>query len=139
MRVQFGALCYRIKEGRTEVLMITSRGRRRWIVPKGWPIENKTPAEAAEIEAWEEAGVRGQAINQSLGVYSYGKIVENKMILPCVVMLYPVKVDSLSDSWPEKKERKRRWMGRKKAARLTDDPDLAYLIRNFDPRKLRRA
>ncbi|WP_238364935.1 NUDIX hydrolase [Mesobacterium pallidum] len=139
VRVQFGALCYRIKDGKTEVLMVTSRSRRRWIVPKGWPMENKTPGQAAEIEAWEEAGVRGQAVGPSLGVYSYGKIVENGVLLPCVVMLYPVKVDSLADSWPEKHERKRRWMGRKKAARKTDDPDLAYLIRNFDPRKLRRA
>jgi phosphoglucosamine mutase len=38
-------------------------------VPKGWPIENKTPAEAAEIEAWEEAGVRAaiDKVEQELG------------------------------------------------------------------------
>ena len=55
IRTQFAALCYRIKRGKVQILLVTSRGSRRWIVPKGWPIEGKTPAASALREAWEEA------------------------------------------------------------------------------------
>ena len=37
MRTQFAALCYRVRAGKTEILLVTSRGTGRWIVPKGWP------------------------------------------------------------------------------------------------------
>jgi len=59
VRTQFAALPFRVKEDKVQVLLITSRGTGRWIVPKGWPMEGKTPAESALQEAWEEAGVQG--------------------------------------------------------------------------------
>ncbi|MFC6583776.1 NUDIX hydrolase [Sulfitobacter aestuariivivens] len=54
MRTQFAALCYRVKKGKVQVLLVTSRGTKRWIVPKGWPMDGKTPAQSAALEAWEE-------------------------------------------------------------------------------------
>ena len=71
LRIQFAALCWRGKRGKLQVLLITSRGSKRWIIPKGWPMEGKTPAASALVEAWEEGGVVGQARGQGLGVYSY--------------------------------------------------------------------
>ena len=50
-RSQFGALCYRKAGGEVQVLLITSRGTGRWIVPKGWPVRGQTPAGSALIEA----------------------------------------------------------------------------------------
>ena len=41
------------------MLLISSLGTGRWIIPKGWPMHNTTPAGAAGIEAFEEAGVLG--------------------------------------------------------------------------------
>ena len=59
-RAQFGALCYRVEKGMVQILLVTSRGTKRWIVPKGWPEDGLTPAEAAAKEAGEEAGVTGK-------------------------------------------------------------------------------
>jgi len=138
VRTQFAALCYRVRRGKVQVLLITSRRAGRWIVPKGWPMPDKTPAASAAQEAWEEAGVRGQASDTSLGVYSYDKNIGVGDDLPCVAMLYPVLVKSLAKKFPESGQRRRRWVSRKKAAQLVAEPDLGRLILNFDPRTKRR-
>lgn len=137
VRTQFGALCFRMMRGKPEVLLVTSRRTRRWIVPKGWPMNGKTPAQAAEIEAWEEAGVRGRMYERCLGLYSYRKTVDDGDDLPCVTMIYAMKVRELSNDYPEAHERKRKWMRPKRAAALVDEPDLAHLIRNFDPAQVK--
>ena len=47
VRTQFGALCWRKRADEVQVLLVTSRRRRRWIIPKGWPQDRTTPAKAA--------------------------------------------------------------------------------------------
>jgi len=69
LRTQFAALCYRVRQGRTEVLSITSRNTGRWIAPKGWPMQDCTPAQSAAEEAWEEAGVIGKGLDRCLGLF----------------------------------------------------------------------
>ena len=54
---QVAALCWRLRKGRAEVLLVTSRDTGRWVLPKGWPITGLSPQAAAAREAWEEAGV----------------------------------------------------------------------------------
>lgn len=135
VRTQFAALCYRIKRGKLRLLLVTSRRSRRWIVPKGWPMDSRTPGQCAVQEAWEEAGVTGRATGPCIGVYSYAKDVGSMDDLPCVAMLYPVEVKSLARDYPERGQRKRAWVSRKKAARLVAEPELARLILEFDPRK----
>lgn len=132
-RTQFAALCYRVRRGKVQVLLITSRQRGRWIVPKGWPMEGKTPAASATQEAWEEAGVMGRSDGTCLGVYSFVKERAGHQAHPCLAMLYPVKVSALSKRYPEMAERRRRWVSRKKAARLVAEPELAQLILGFRP------
>lgn len=134
LRTQFAALCYRIVEDKPQVLMISSRRTGRWIIPKGWPIDGKTPIETALTEAWEEAGVKGRVTGDCLGLFSYQKSVDPGDDLPCVAMVYPVKVKSLDDDYPENKQRKRKWMSAKKAANQVAEPELAHILRNFDPK-----
>ncbi|MGB3245464.1 MAG: NUDIX hydrolase [Sulfitobacter sp.] len=134
VRTQFAALCYRVKQGKVQILLITSRGSKRWIVPKGWPMEGKTPAQSAAQEAWEEAGVQGKTGDGCLGVYSYAKDVGEEDDLPCLAMLYPVRVKSLAQKYPEHRERRRRWLSRKAAAAKVAEPELKQLICDFDPR-----
>lgn len=138
VRTQFAALCYRITKDKPQILLVTSRGSGRWIVPKGWPMDGVTPARAAMIEAWEEAGIEGQSLDFCLGMFSYLKCVGPDMRLPCAVMVYPVRVRSLAADFPEAGTRQRKWFSRKKAARAVAEPELAEIIRNFDPRLLRR-
>lgn len=132
-RTQFAALCWRRHKGKVQVLVITSRRRKRWILPKGWPMDGKTPAECALIEAWEEAGVRGMAQDACIGVYSYARIREGEASVPCLALLYPVKVKKLRDKFPEAKDRKRKWVSRKKAAKMVDSRELGKLIKGFMP------
>ncbi|WP_299963429.1 NUDIX hydrolase [uncultured Roseobacter sp.] len=134
LRTQFAALCYRIRKNKVRVLMITSRGSGRWIVPKGWPMDGRTPAACAMQEAWEEAGVRGTSDGRCLGIFSYRKDAEEFGALPCLAMVFAVRVDTLADDYPEAHQRTRQWMSRKKAAQVVDEPELARILRDFDPR-----
>ena len=58
MLTQYGVIPVRpAADGGVEVLLITSRETRRWVVPRGNPILGKSPAESAAQEAFEEAGI----------------------------------------------------------------------------------
>ena len=72
---QYGALPFSITEqGAIKVLLVTTRGRRNWIIPKGWPIRNLTAAATATREAYEEAGLVG-AVCGAIGA-AVGKLIE---------------------------------------------------------------
>lgn len=131
-RSQFGALCWRMHRGRVEVLLITSRDTGRWVIPKGWPMPGKSAPEAARQEAWEEAGVRGQGAETALGLYSYDKARKVKDALPCVVSVYPLRVEALAARFPERKERRRRWFAAADAARQVAEPELRALLLALD-------
>lgn len=133
VRTQFGALCWRMKDDEVQVLLITSRRSQRWIVPKGWPMDQETPAKAALTEAWEEAGVEGKVSPVCLGIFSYSKSLDPGETLPCVVAMFPVRVKSLSKNYPERSDRRRKWFSQKKAAKLVEETELATMIRDFDP------
>lgn len=139
VRTQFGALCWRVKNGKVQVLLVTSRRRKRWILPKGWPIDGATPVEAAEREAWEEAGVTGKAISVCLGIFSYVKDLGADEKFPCVVAVFPVKVKQQATEWPEKSQRRRKWMSLKEASKLVEERELSAILANFDPDALRDA
>ena len=136
VRTQFAALCYRVEEDELQILLVTSRQSGRWIVPKGWPMDGKTPGECALAEAWEEAGVKGKITGRSLGLFSYHKDVDKVREMPCVAMVYPVKVKSTSKKYPESGQRKRKWFSPKKAASKVSEPELAHILNVFDPDKL---
>lgn len=133
VRTQFGALCWREKNGKVQVLLVTSRRRKRWILPKGWPMDDETPVHAAETEAWEEAGVAGKSKSVCLGIFSYIKDLDEGERLPCVVAVFPVKVKKTFTDWPEKSMRRRKWMSLKEASKAVDEKELSDIIANFNP------
>jgi 8-oxo-dGTP pyrophosphatase MutT (NUDIX family) len=136
-RTQFAALCYRTRKTGVEVLLVTSRDTRRWIIPKGWPMDGLTPADAAAQEAWEEAGVKGNAHDHVAGIYSYNKKMEDGPDLPCIVAVFPVEVKKLEAEFPEMTMRKRKWFTPKKAAARVRELELKLILREFDPSRLR--
>ncbi|MCR9125521.1 MAG: NUDIX hydrolase [Rhodobacteraceae bacterium] len=137
MRTQFAALCYRINGDKVQVLLVTSRRSKRWIVPKGWPGTGLTPARSAMREAWEEAGVEGRAWDMCLGLYSYTKVISPTQAMPCAVMVYPVHVRRLASDYPERNQRRRKWFSPRKASKRVGEPELQRILRDFDPRLLR--
>lgn len=131
-RTQHAALCFRIVKKKPQILLVTSRTTKRWIVPKGWPIDGLAPHEVAAREAYEEAGVEGKAFKTCIGLYAYPKILDDGSALPVAVSVFPIRVKHLRRKFPEVKERRRRWFSPKKAAQRVDEPELRELIRNFD-------
>lgn len=131
---QYGALCWREDAaGGIEVLLITSRDTGRWVIPKGWPMRGKSGAQCALQEAYEEAGVFGDVSAEPAGIYSYLKTFAPDLGRTCVVTAYPVAVRALSDAFPERKERERRWFPQAEAAELVAEPDLRNIIAGFVP------
>jgi 8-oxo-dGTP pyrophosphatase MutT (NUDIX family) len=57
---QVAAVCYRIHRGGIEFLLVQTRGSGRWTFPKGSAELGLTHAQAAALEAFEEAGVHGR-------------------------------------------------------------------------------
>ncbi len=99
----------------------------------------KAPHEAAEQEAWEEAGVRGKISDRCLGLYTYDKVEGRGVRAPCAVMVFGLKVKSLATQFPESDERRRKWVSRSKAAKLVAEPELARILKLFDPRKPKKS
>lgn len=127
--LQTAALCLRQKGKRREVLLITSRGTGRWILPKGWPMKGKTLAEAAAREAWEEAGVRGDVSAEPVGSYFGRKMTDGGLGLRCQVYVYRVDVTGIDDDFKEAGQRRRKWVTPSRAAKMVQEPDLKALLR----------
>ena len=113
--------------GALEVLLVTSRETRRWVVPKGWPWRKIKDHDAAAGEAWEEAGVRGRAVPESIGSFTYDKRRKDK-VQPLKVLVYILEVTEEATAWPEANERDRSWFPAARAAELVAEPDLKCLL-----------
>lgn len=134
---QVAALVYRVKKHGLEILLITSRGTGRWVLPKGWPQIGKTFAQSAEAEAYEEAGVRGEISSLSIGTYTYEKDdMCDGEIGDFVVDLFPLKFLRQEKKWPERGERKLEWLSIEESILRVEEPELKNLIAGFDPARL---
>lgn len=127
--MQVAALCLDPETGK--VLLITSRGTGRWIIPKGWPMEGRTLPAAAALEAWEEAGAEGRIGREEIGRYSYDKDQDSGFAVPVEVRVYPLHVTRLSGDFPESAQRKRRWFTPQDAIRMVAEPGLKALLRGL--------
>ncbi|MGI4880373.1 MAG: NUDIX hydrolase [Janthinobacterium lividum] len=129
---QVAALPYRIDEkGQVQVLLITSRGTRRWVLPKGNRIAGLTPSQAAAQEAFEEAGVTGVTSRRPLGRYDYLKQRNDGSCRRATVDVYPLAFEAQANQWPEQHQRKMQWFDLPEAARAVDEADLNALIAAF--------
>jgi 8-oxo-dGTP pyrophosphatase MutT (NUDIX family) len=128
---QVAALPWRRGAAGIEILLVTTRTTHRWVIPKGWPMEGKADWDAAAIEAYEEAGVRGAVSRSTCGNYNYVKLSDKGKARTLAVTVYALRVDRELSDWPEREERERRWMSCADAAALTGEPDLAPLLRDF--------
>ena len=114
--------------GRLRILMVTSRDSGRWVMPKGWTMDGKTPWRAAEIEAREEAGAIGRISSTPIGTYVYDKRLKGGARVPCLVTLFPLLVSRLEQRWKEAAQRRRRWFSVDAAARAVNEAELARIL-----------
>jgi 8-oxo-dGTP pyrophosphatase MutT (NUDIX family) len=120
---QSAAVPFRIQNGRPRILLITTRRRGRWIVPKGIIEEGQSPEKAALDEAFEEAGVKGSLIGDTVGEYEYRKWGGT-----CRVAVYLLRVEEECEDWPESHLRERRWVSVAEALDLIDNADLREVV-----------
>ncbi len=127
-RIQLAALPWRRTGEQIELMMITSRLSRHWLIPKGWPMKGKTNAQAAAREAFEEAGVKGVIAAEPLGRYDYDKLLPDGSSVPCQVEVYALQVEKELPKWPEARDREREWMPPEQAAALAFEAGLGRFL-----------
>lgn len=120
---QSGVIPLRQRGEKTEVLLVTSRKGKRWVIPKGVIDPGSTAAASAVREAWEEAGIRGTVSEGEAGRYRY-----EKWGGICTVRVFFLTVEEEADEWPEMGTRQRVWLGVEEAAARIDEEDLRLLI-----------
>ena len=123
---QAAALPFRKYRNKLQILIITSRSGKKWIIPKGIIEPGDSDRYTALKEAQEEAGVSGKILKKEIGSYSY-----EKWDSLCEVKIYPLKVTEVYDEWDESSFRKRRWVGAKRAVRKVLPQGASALIKEF--------
>src|SRR5271156_5507897 len=109
---QVAAVCYRVRNGSIEFLLVRTRGSGRWTFPKGSAEPGLTHAQAAALEAFEEAGVHGRIEEASFARYrrkqGHGEYRASKSDEKAVVVsAYLCEVSRLSP--PQESDRDRTW------------------------------
>ncbi len=123
---QSGVIPYRKKNGKTEVLLVTSIRRKKWIIPKGFIEYHMSPFQSAKKEAFEEAGVRGSNYTKILGSYTVRKNGSELL-----TKIYSMRVTRVFKDYPEKNLRKRKWLSIYEAAKKVEIEELAKMIRKL--------
>lgn len=133
--LQVAALCYRRRKKNIEILLVKSLGRGNWILPKGWPMDDRSLAKAAATEAFEEAGAKGKMRKKPVGSYSYTKSQKNGDLVECQALAYEMEVSDIKKNFPESEVRTARWFSQNKAAESVAFKQLRKLIKDFEPPK----
>lgn len=113
------------------VLLVTARRSGRWIIPKGWAERGLPPHRLAAREAFEEAGILGEAEEVPVGGYTYRKRMRDGRRAECRVTVFPLTVRGFAGRWPEQGQRRCRWASLEEAAALVAEPGLARLLRRL--------
>jgi 8-oxo-dGTP pyrophosphatase MutT (NUDIX family) len=127
-RRQYAVLPLAEVGGETCVLLLTSRETGRWIIPKGWPVKRLKPWEAAAREAYEEAGLLGTVGRDPVGTFLYDKRLDNGRTVEVEVTVFPMAVRQQLEDWPERGERRSRWVTPGQAAMLVEEGGLVDML-----------
>ncbi len=123
---QYGVIPYLMNGGKQpHVVLITSRGNGDWIFPKGNPMKKLSLVCSAELEAWEEAGVKGKVEKKeyTISFLHRGERME--------IIYYPMRVCDVLDKWPEMDERDRKIVSVDKAGRMLSHKELQDCLQKW--------
>ncbi len=105
--------------------MITSRKRRRWVIPKGVKEPDLSLPDSAAKEALEEAGIKGRVWDIAVGTYQYEKWGDT-----CTVEVFAMEVKTLLDEWMES-FREREWVALPTAVERATEEELKRILQFF--------
>lgn len=135
--VQYAALPFRLSgNDAIEIMLITSRDTRRWVIPKGWPMKGLKPHETAACEAFEEAGLIGRIMKRAIGSFQYQKRLKEGRSVICEVEVFPLEVKQQRETWPEQHQRDGRWFSLPDAAALVEELDLSKTLLKLEAHML---
>ena len=97
--------------------------QKRWGIPKGVIESGDTPADTAVNEAWEEAGLVGRPVGETLGSYKYDKWGKT-----LTVAVFLLEVLDEEDTWDEDDVRDRRWTAMDEALDLLAEHPVRPLL-----------
>jgi len=124
---QSSVIPWRLKEGKMQILVISSRSKKHWIVPKGIWEPGLTAQESAAKEALEEAGVEGLVAEKAIGTYHYPKWGGT-----CSVEVYPMEVTQVlaEKDWQES-YRGREWVSLGEAMNRLNQDELKPMLQRL--------
>ncbi len=125
---QSAVIPWRVRDAGIEILLISSRKRKRWVVPKGVKEPALSAAASAAKEAFEEAGIEGRVREPAIGRYRY-----RKWKGVCTVEVFLMEVVTVHENWLED-YRLRKWVSPEDAVERVDERALKKLIRKVPAR-----
>jgi 8-oxo-dGTP pyrophosphatase MutT (NUDIX family) len=126
---QAAAVPYRYDEaGKPEVLLVTSRRQKRWILPKGDVSRGMHGHLAAANEAFEEGGVLGQIDHEPVAQYTQRKRLPTGSPITLTILAYPLYVNTELRTWPETAVRTRKWMPVSQALNAVNDDQISGVL-----------
>ncbi len=122
--LEIGAFPFTLKKDKLKVMIITSTSGKAWILPKGHPENDLKKPQVAELETYEEAGVRGKVIDSKLSE-------EFNRDEGGTLVIYPLFIEEILDKWPEGDIRERRLVSIKEALELVTKKEHINAIKYF--------
>lgn len=130
MPVRSAAIPYRYSDqGEIEVLLVTSRKKRRWIIPQGRIRVGMMPHASAAKEAFDGAGVLGRSDPVPIASYSRRQKADYERAIR--VDVYPLAVTTEAPVWPEMHVRQRRWASISEAISIASNKGLRHALTVF--------
>jgi diphosphoinositol-polyphosphate diphosphatase len=120
-----------LNAAKTHVLLIQSTSRSGWVIPKGGWETDESCMEAAQREAWEEAGIVCK-IDYDLGTIKETRTPKHmtKDAPRALYQFYEATVTTEHTDWPEKHKRDRQWASFADAEKvLTNRPELLEALK----------
>ena len=132
-------MCYRIRKAGIEFLLVQTRGG-RWTFPKGSAEPGLTHAQAAALEAFEEAGVHGRMEETSFTRYVRRERIGRSATMELAVNAHLCEVSRLEP--PQESDRNPTWFSAEKAKRRLQEgrkPDYGAELARVVGRALARV
>ena len=126
---RYGTIPWMMRAGRLRIVLVQSKDGDRWVLPKGRAKKGMSKRALAALEAWEEAGIRGEFFG---GAPVDVTVDRSKGRVK--LRLYPMHVSSLKKRYPERDARLRRVVSPKRALALLTDPGMRRAVQKLATR-----
>lgn len=129
MLKKVGVIPFKISDGKSAILLVTSIRTGRWVLPKGNLKTKESHKKGCLREAFEEAGIEGKIL----------KDFPMTMVMPIngdgidetPVVFYPMRVKNEAAVWPEQDRRQRKWITLDTALAEIPSKDILIVLHHF--------